>query len=111
MKKYMALYMAPISVLEQMNKATPEQMKTGMDGWKKWGDDNKAAIVEMGTPLGKTKTVSSTSITDTKNEICGYTIVQADSQADAAKLFEGHPHLSMQGATVDVLECMAMPGM
>lgn len=104
--------MAPISVLEQMKKATPEQMQKGMDAWKKWNEENYEAIVEMGAPLGKTKTISATGVTDTKNEVCGYTVVQADSHDVAAKLFEGSPHLtSLQGATIDVLEYIDMPGM
>jgi len=100
--------MAPISSLEQMKNATPEQMQKGTDMWKTWGDAHKAAIVEMGTPLGKTKTVSAEKVTDTKNEICGYSIVQADSPDAAAKVFEGHPHLTMQGATIDVIEYVDM---
>ena len=110
MKKYMALYMAPISSLEQMMKnSTPEDKQKGMDAWKTWMDDNKASIVDMGAPLGKTMTVSPTGAVATKNEVCGYTIVQADSHEAAAKLFESSPHLTaMQGATIDVIECMEM---
>ena len=112
MKKYISLYMAPISVLEQMMKnSTKEDREKGMAAWKTWMDANKSSIVEMGTPLGKTKTVTPDGITDTKNEVCGYTVVEADSHEDAAKLFESSPHLTaMQGATIDVLECMDMPG-
>jgi hypothetical protein len=36
MKKFIALYLAPTSALEQMKKATPEQMKAGMDAWMAW---------------------------------------------------------------------------
>lgn len=110
MKKYIALYMAPISSIEQMmQNSKPEDRQKGMDAWKKWMDDNKAAIVDGGAPLGKTKTVSPTGAVDTKNEVCGYTIVQADSADAAVKIFEGSPHLTnMQGATIDVIECMEM---
>ena len=110
MKKYIALYMAPISVIEQSKKSTPEEMQKGMDAWKKWNEEHYEEVVEMGAPLGKTKTVSAESTTDTKNEICGYTIVAADSHEDASAIFSDHPHLTMmQGATIDVLECMEMP--
>ncbi len=47
MKKFMALYMASASTIEQMMKATPEQMKTGMDEWKKWAKNNEKAIVDL----------------------------------------------------------------
>jgi hypothetical protein len=110
MKKFIALYLAPVSALELMGKSTPEQMKTGMEEWMKWGKEIGKSLVEMGAPLGKTKHVTVKGISDTKNEICGYSIVETESLDAAAKLFEGHPHFRMiEGASVDVLECMPMP--
>jgi len=48
-----------------------------------------------------------------KNGIGGYSVVQAESQDVAAKLFgKDHPHLQMMpGAWVEVVEIMPMPGM
>ena len=94
-----------------MKKSTPEQMKAGMDAWMKWMDKNKQAITELGAPLGKTKRVTGGGTSATKNEITGYSIVQADSHDSAAKLFEGHPHLHMSGASIEVMEVMPIPGM
>ena len=113
MKKYIALYLAPVTVLEQMMKnSTKEDQKKGMKAWTDWMDEHKSSIVQMGAPLGKTKTVTSSGITDTKNEVCGYTVVEADSHQEAAELFESSPHLTMmQGATIDVIECMDMDEM
>lgn len=111
MKKFMALYMARASAVEQMMKATPDQMKAGMDEWMKWAKSNDKAIVELGTPLGKTKRITSAGVSDTKNEITGYTIVQGDSVESVAKIFKGHPHLQMDGTSIDLLECIDMPGM
>lgn len=103
--------MAPISVLEQMMKnSKAEDREKGMKAWSDWMEENKSSIVEMGAPLGKTKTVTADGVSDTKNEVCGYTIVEADSHEAAAELFKSSPHLTnMQGATIDVLECMEMP--
>lgn len=111
MKKYMALYMAPASAIEQMMKATPEQMKAGMDEWMKWAKSNDKAIVELGDPLGKTKRVTSAGTSDTKNEITGYSIVQGDSPESVAKIFNGHPHLQMAGTSIDLIEVVPMPTM
>ena len=86
-------------------------MKQGMADWNNWGTKNKQAIAEMGAPLGKTKTVAASGVSDTKNEVTGYSIVEADSHEAATKVFVGHPHLQMKGATIDVLECMSMPDM
>jgi hypothetical protein len=111
MKKFMAMYMAPAATIAEMMKATPEQMKTGMDDWMKWSDAHKKEIVELGAPLGKTKRVTTSGMSDTKNEITGYSIVQGDSFDSVAKIFKGHPHLSMPGTTIDLLECMDMSAM
>jgi hypothetical protein len=109
--RYMALYMAPSTVIEQMMKATPEQMKSEMDAWMAWQATHKAAIVDLGAPLGKTKSVAASGLTDTRNEITGYSVVEADSLDAAAAIFRDHPHLKMAGARVDVLEYVRVPGM
>jgi hypothetical protein len=111
MKKFLALYMARPSAIEQMMKATPEEMKSGMDEWRKWAKSNEKAIVELGDPLGKTKRITTTGVSDTKNEITGYSIVQGDSVDSLAKIFKGHPHLQMDGTSIDLIERFEMPGM
>src|SRR3989344_3337493 len=80
MKKYLALYLAPVPELEKMMKSsTPEDMKKGMEDWMKWSESKGKSIVDLGTPLGKTKRVTARDISDVKNEVAGYTLVQADS--------------------------------
>ena len=111
MAKFMALYMAPQAVIDQMMKMPPEAMKDGMAAWNKWFDAHKKGIAEMGAPLGKTKTVTGKGVSDTRNEVTGYTIVEAASHDAAAKMFVGHPHLEMKGASIDVVEVTKMPGM
>ncbi len=111
MKTFMALYMAPRSAIEKMMKATPEQAKAGMDAWKTWADANKSMIVDIGKPLGRTRRTKASGVSDTSNEITGYTIVQGDSLDAVAAAFRGHPHLIMEGAYVDVLEAFDMSGM
>ena len=113
MNKFMVLYMANGADFERMMKeSTPEQQKKGMDAWMKWMGDHKASIVEGGAPLGKTKRVDSKGTSDTKNDIGGYSIVQAETSDDAAKLFgKDHPHLQMPGAWVEIIEVRHIPGM
>ena len=82
-----------------------------MDEWMTWMKSLGTAIVDPGAPLGKTKRVSALGVTDVKNDMGGYSVVQAESNEAAAKLFEGSPHLKMPGATVDVLDIVDMPGM
>jgi hypothetical protein len=113
MKKFMALYMASGPQFEKMMKdSTPEQRKKGMDAWMKWMNANKASIIEGGAPLGKTKRVDSNGASNTKNEIGGYSIVQAESHDSATKLFgKDHPHLQMPGAWIEIMEIMPLPEM
>jgi len=113
MKKFMVLYMASGPEFEKMMKnATPEQQKKGIDAWMKWMNANKTSIVEGGAPLGKTKRVDSNGVSNTKNEIGGYSVVQAESHDAATKIFgKDHPHLQMPGAWIEIVEIMPMPGM
>ena len=86
--------------------------KAGMEGWMKWAKDNEASIVDLGSPLGKTKRIDAEGISDTKNEITAYTIVQAESHEAAAELFANHPHFMIfPGQSVEVMECLPLPKM
>ena len=113
MKKFMVLYMAPSAQFEQMMKnATPEQQQKGMDAWMKWMNANKASLADGGAPLGKTKRVDANGTKDTKNEVGGYSIVQAESHDAATKMFgKDHPHLHVPGAWIEIVEIMPIPGM
>ncbi|MBI5004232.1 hypothetical protein HZC00_04010 [Candidatus Kaiserbacteria bacterium] len=115
-KQYLVLYMAPIAefqkLMAEMADASPEEREAGMTDWNDWIDMNKKELVDAGKPLGKTKRVTVEGVTDTKNDIGGYSIVQAESHEEAAKLFStSHPHFKIPGAWVDVMEIMDMPGM
>ena len=111
MKKYLAIF---LGTPEKMMAWKPDDatMKKGMEQWSKWATDNKDAIVDMGSPLGKTKRIDKNGITDTKNALGAWTVVQAESQEDAAKLFVNHPHFTIfPGESVEIMECLPMPKM
>jgi hypothetical protein len=110
MKKFLALYRADASGMSEMMKsATPEQRKKGMEAWEKWVDDNKASLVDRGAPVGKTKRVDTKGTHDAKNDVCGYSIVQANSSDEAVKIFgKDQPFLQMPGAAIEVIEIMEM---
>ena len=112
MKKFMVLYMAPSAQFEQwMKDVTPEQQKKGMDAWMAWMNANKASLVDGGGPLGKTKRVDAGGAKDAKNELGGYSVVQAESHDAAAKIFgKDHPHLQWPGAGIEITEIMPVPG-
>lgn len=114
MKTFMVLYMAPSAAFEAaMKSATPEQQQKGMQAWMTWMAANKASLVEGGAPLGKTKRVDADGSRDARNNVGGYSIVQAETLDAAAALFgNDHPHLAMmQGGWIEVMEIAAIPGM
>ena len=83
----------------------------GMAGWKAWVENNQAALVAMGGPLGKTKRVSADGVQDVSNALGAFTVVRADSHEAAAKLFEGHPHFTIfPGDAVEVMPVLPIPG-
>ena len=50
-------------------------------------------------------------MSDTRNNVTGYVIIEADSHEAAAKLFEDHPHFSIfPGDSVEIMECLPIPG-
>ena len=111
MKKFMALYLAPAVAREQaMKDSTPEDMKGEMKLWQNWMEENRGSLVDGGAPLGKTKQANVDGVTDTTNNLDGYSIVQAESHEAAMELFGfAHPHFSIAGATVEVMEIVPMP--
>ena len=113
MKKFVTLFMVKNADLQAMMKtATPEQHKKGMEGWMKWMNEHQAALVDGGAPLGKTKRVDAKGASDITNDVCGYSIIQAESADAAARMFgKDHPHLQMPGAWVEIIEIMPIPGM
>ncbi len=116
MKKVLAIYIGTPAALERTgwNKLDEEKRKereaAGMQAWMDWGKTHAAAIVDVGTPLGKTKRASPEGTSDIKNVMVGYVIIQAQSHEAAAKLFENHPHFTIfPGDSVEIMECLPLP--
>lgn len=99
MPKYLVLYRSPVSAREQMANATPEQAQAGMNAWLAWADKAGPAIVDLGAPL------------DGDGDVAGFSILQADSRGSIEDVLSDHPHRHLPGASIDVLEFQALPGM
>ena len=109
MKTFLALYMGSASGGGPASMSEKER-NAGMKAWGDWMAKNAAAVVDAGGPLGKTKKAGPAGVSDTKNAITGYVIVQADSHEDAARLFEGHPHFTIfPGDSVEIMERLPIP--
>ena len=87
------------------------QMKAVMGEWMVWFNAHKADIVDMGDGLGRTRRVDASGNSDMKNGVTAYTTVKADSFDAAVKLFDKHPHLSMKGTWIEVMQCAGMQEM
>jgi len=84
-------------------KATPEQQKAGMDAWMAWGKKAASTIVDMGAPLGKSLRVTPGGASPTKNDLGGYSILQAESKEALADTMKGHPHFMMPDGFVEIV--------
>ena len=117
MKQFLAVYMGTTGAFEKsewnrMDEAKRKEKEAlGIKAWGEWMTRNKDAIVVQGGPLGKTKRTSTQGVADTKNSMTGYVVVQAESHAAAAKMFENHPHFAIfPGEAVEIMECLPIPG-
>lgn len=75
---------------------TAERQRIGLAAIAAWDEAHKDAIVYQGGQLGPTKRIDDRGdITDVVNLLTVFMVVRADSHEAAARLFEGHPHMSI----------------
>ena len=88
---------------------SPEEGAKHMAKWKAWIGGLGDAVVNPGTPLGKSKTVSSAGVSDDggSNPLSGFSIVKADSMDAALEMAKECPLLEI-GGTLEVAEVMEM---
>ncbi len=73
-----------------------ETARLGVAAVAEWEEAHRDAIVYQGGPLGPTKRIGDGGeVTDMVNLLTVFMVVRADSHAAAARLFEGHPHMSI----------------
>jgi len=116
MKNFLAIYLADPAgtgraAWDRLDEATRKaRMESGMKAWHGWMSAHKDAVVVAGGPLGKTKKASPSGISDTKNAMTGFVVVQAETHEDAAAMFKDHPHFTIfPGESVEVMECLPIP--
>ena len=75
-----------------------------------WSATHAAMILstEIG---GKTKNVVANETSDTRNDIVVFSLVQGESHAAVAQIYQSHPHLQIPSASIQVMEVMSMRGM
>ena len=92
---------------ENMPKS-PEEGAEHKEKFMAWLSGLGDAVVNPGTPLGKTKTVSSSGVSDNgqSNPLTGFSIVKAESMDSALEMAKGCPFLDF--GTIEVSEVMEM---
>ncbi len=87
---------------------SPEEGAKHMAKWQAWVDGLGDAVVNPGTPLGMSKTVSSSGVSDDggSNPLNGFSIVKADSMDAALEMAKGCPYVDI--GTIEVAEVKEM---
>ena len=107
MAKFMAIY-TRTNTGQRPDDAT---LAKGMAAWTAWMQQHGSQFVDTGGPLGKTKRVNKDGISDARNNIAAYIIIEAADQDAAAALFLNHPHFTIfPGDGVDIMPCLPIPG-
>ncbi len=114
MNKYIVLLSTPSNVMAEWSaKTSPEerqkQMGEMMQQWKVWEEKHKASIKDAGSPLGKTKRVTKSGITDTKNDLNYCMVIEAESHDAAAEIMKDNPHIAV--IPESYIEVMEVPKM
>jgi hypothetical protein len=115
MQKFIVLYCMPAAGLTEWMKMPAEDRKAQEEGlktkWDAWMVANKAMMTGPTAGVGKTERVNTQGTAEAKNDLMLYSIVQGESHTEIAKAFEGHPHLEIPGAWIDVSVVNYLPGM
>ena len=109
MKKFVVLYyMTPNE--KKKSKTLDDEKKKELDSeWENWIKMCGKNLVDIGSPLGEGMFVSMKKTGPVKNQLAGYSILQARNLIKIEKLLQDHPHIKCgDGCTIEVFETMPM---
>ena len=106
MPKFIVLYQASMKDIDEWMKK-PEAERKGEEAkmkaeWDAWLAAH-ANLIKETNATGKTKLVTKSGVTDSRNDIMLYSIVEADSQDAVAEVFKTHPHFSIPNASISIM--------
>jgi hypothetical protein len=110
-KKFMVFFSIPLATMAEWQKTDPQVRAaaeaTMMQDWVKWSEAHAKMILstEVG---GKTKNVVRDAVSDTRNDIVLYSLVQGESHDAVAAAYQSHPHLQIPNASIQVMEVKPM---
>ncbi len=111
MNNYLVLFLAPATVMDEWMK-TPQAERDAAEKkmrgeWDEWMAAHAGMIKEPNAG-GKTKRVTSDGVVDARNDIMLYSVIEAQSHEGAAKAYEGHPHLGIPQASIEIMAIRSM---
>ena len=111
MKKFLVIYHTPAGFKKQ--DSSPEDMAEGMKAWMTWAEKCGSHLLDMGSPLGNGTALSPDGKSSaSKQDVAGFSVLQAENMEAAKKLLDGHPHLSWDAScSIEIHEYLPMPGM
>jgi hypothetical protein len=111
LKKFLVLYLVPASVMQAWSTTDPIERKATEEKakgeWRNWMGAHAKMIISTDAG-GKTKRVTSSGVSDTKNDIILFSVMEAESHDAAVKSFENHPHLQIPQSSVEIMEIRPM---
>lgn len=111
MNKFLVLFLAPTSTIDEWMKKPQEERaeaeKKMKAEWDVWMAAHSSMFKETNS-AGKTKRVTASGVEDSRNDIMMYSVVEAESHEAAAKAFEGHPHFGIPQASIEVMAIRSM---
>jgi len=110
-EKFLVLYLIPSTVMADWAKTDPtirqaEEQKMQV-AWGKWMGEHAKMIISTEAG-GKTKRVTASGVSDTRNDIILCSFIEAESHEAAAKAFENHPHLQIPQSSIEVMSVRPM---
>ncbi len=111
MQKFIVLFLAPAAIMAEWMQLDPSvraaEEKKMREEWNTWMAAH-ADLIRETQAAGATKRITAEGVTDAKNDLMLYSIVEAASHEAAALAFVGHPHFGIPEATIEVMPIRAM---
>lgn len=105
MKTFIALYHNTSGVHQAQPELTDEQKEQMLAPWGAWAERCGDRLVEMGSPvMPAVCSDNGTTWSPSKNFVTGYSIVSANSLAEAQEMFKGHPIYGHPDHSVEISE-------
>lgn len=109
MKKFIALYYNTSGAHQPTPELTEDQKAQMLAPWASWQEKCGNRLLDMGNPFAPASSSDSGEAwSPSKNFVTGYSVVAANTLAEAQEMFKGHPIYSYPDHSVEISECVPM---